>query len=152
MFKQYQVAKPANGIAATLYLKGNLDTEMMSPAIKLLNMQFGIIDAVASAEQQPVIKVRFNPLQIRGSRIVRTLHKAGYGHSCSTLLYFKGGREAGFEQRVLQTVTAQNGVIAAERSVHKSHVLLVHFDPRQTVGSQIVKDLRKQGYTTFMLA
>jgi len=70
---------------------------------------------------------------------------------CIALIYFKDGNDSDYKHDVAQSVISQFGVIAAERSAHKSYVLVVHFDQHLTRSSQIVKSLQKQGFPAMLV-
>jgi hypothetical protein len=151
MHSQQYIVTEEPGSVATLYVKGSADVNATRRTINMLYTLPGIIKAETSADQLPLITVGFDPQQIRGGRIVKSLSQVGYQRSCIAIMYFKDSTDNDSRRNAEETVIAQPGVIAAERSALKAHVLIVHFDPFHTQGSRIVNVLSKNGYSAMLV-
>lgn len=132
--------------AAAMYIRAGAQPVSDKDTLRLLTEHPGVLHTERSNKAPHVLTVRFNRQQTNGHNIMSTLRKLGYQRTCIALLYFKGSDLTDPETDIVHALGAQTGVIAAERSAHKAYVLMVHFDPRLTQASNIVRVLRSRGF------
>lgn len=135
---------------ASIFIKDNAGQDSESQAIRVLAEQAGVVNTERASESG-LLAVKYNPKYTRGNQILRAVQKKEYERTCIALTYFKDSDKADFENQMVRAVISQSGVFAAERSAHKACVWMVHFDPRQSSGSKIVRALTKEGYAALLV-
>jgi hypothetical protein len=124
------------------------DTSITMPE---LPTHHGIFSTKRNQDNPQILEVRFDTRLVKGKQIVQALFSRHNVRPRIAFIYFKnlGHRET--REKILQTVSSGTGVIAAESTELKAFLLMVHFDPRETTGSNIVRGLQKQGFSSLQV-
>lgn len=131
---------------ATMFIKFAFEFGSPEQILQSLTRRKSVSRATFVTGQPTSIEVSFNPRFTRGTQILRELQKSGYPRVCTALVYLRNNDSQMSPAPLSELARSTDGVIAFQRSEHKKHVYLIHFDPSRTQGSRIVAKLREMGH------